>query len=329
MEAKKILFVSPSVVYKKIVGRVLEELMPGAGFFCAKTESDALGRLDESRPFDIVIIDSAFRTIVGEEVFERLIAASGKAQKIVLCNPKEFENANRSSELHFIVKPIEEGYEENLRVIKRGFKEAIFEAVPAAAERRISDRRKYSLILIAASTGGPRAVEKVLTGLTGLNIPILVVQHMPAGFTHNFAEHVRKQYLIDMAEARNGDSLEAGRILLAPGGFHTKLDKNGKIALCDGEPVNEVKPSADVLFASVADVFEGEKICAIILTGMGADGTNGVRKLKDKCKCFCITQDEKSSTVYGMPRSVVEANLSDSELELGAIAAAVSEKVGE
>ena len=176
------------------------------------------------------------------------------------------------------------------------------------------------LVLIAASTGGPAALEKVVCRLSAtFNKPILIVQHMPAGFTKALADKMNNRGSIRVTEAVSGSPLRPGQALLAPGGYHMVLDHNNLIRLEQTDYVNGVRPSADVLFKSVAQEFRGNRVLCVVLTGMGTDATKGVGALKKSCKCYCITQNESSCVVYGMPRSLVISNLSDETLALDRI----------
>lgn len=174
------------------------------------------------------------------------------------------------------------------------------------------------LVVVASSTGGPGAVEEVCQALgPGFTRPILIVQHMPPDFTKIFARFLGKKCGMSVKEAEEGDEILNGRVLVAPGGYHMVVDPDDlKITLTTTPPVNGVRPAADVLFQSVARAYAGKRVLAVILTGMGSDGTAGVRALKEACQCYCITQSRETSVIYGMPRSVYEAGLSDEVVDL-------------
>lgn len=194
----------------------------------------------------------------------------------------------------------------------------------------------FDLLLIASSTGGPRALETIVTRLPlNLNIPILAVQHMPPVYTRSLAASLNKKSLIEVLEASDGTPLRSNVMLLAPGGYHMRLvEHTGQpdqahytVEMDDSPLVNGVRPAADVLFESIARL--GKKISAltVILTGMGSDGLNGVRRLKQNCICHCITQSESTCAVYGMPKSVHDAGLSDESADLYDIAERIAEIV--
>ena len=184
------------------------------------------------------------------------------------------------------------------------------------------------LVMIAASTGGPAALERVLCRLPAtFNKPILVVQHMPDGFTKALADKMNSHSAIRIAEAADGSLMRPGLALVAPGGMHMTARRSKLVRLNSSDYVNGVRPSADVLFRSVAEEYAGGKILTVVLTGMGSDGMEGIRELKRTTRCYTITQSETSCVVYGMPRSVVEAKLSDEVVALDLIASRIDDIV--
>lgn len=177
-------------------------------------------------------------------------------------------------------------------------------------------------LLIGSSTGGPRAVERVLQDLKPVlaTIPVLIVQHMPAMFTAVFAEHLQALLSLPCREAKDGEGINAGTVLVAPGGRHMGVvSSSGKptIRLSDSPPENFCRPAVDVLFREAASVF-GAAVVATVLTGMGSDGTNGARHLI-KAGATVIAQDEATSIVWGMPGSIAKAGLAHEILPLDAI----------
>ncbi|MGN7611448.1 chemotaxis-specific protein-glutamate methyltransferase CheB [Magnetococcales bacterium HHB-1] len=206
-------------------------------------------------------------------------------------------------------------------------------AVALPARRPVVPKRKNpqapELLLIGSSTGGPAALSKVLTGLNQqiLPIPTLIVQHMPPVFTASLAEQLTRSSGLTVNEAAEGIEVTPGSITLAKGGAHMVMSKKqGRLwlNLNNGPKVNECRPAVDVLFMSAMACFTG-KILAVILTGMGRDGTNGVDALKRRGNTYCLTQDQNSCVVYGMPRSVVEKGLSDEALPLTKISGRILE----
>jgi two-component system chemotaxis response regulator CheB len=164
------------------------------------------------------------------------------------------------------------------------------------------------IIAIGSSAGGTEALLTVLKKMPRITPPILIVQHIPPVFSRLYAERLDRLCKVQVWEARNGDKLANGLVLLAPGGQHMTLaqseDDTYYVRCAEGAPVCNQCPAVDVLFDSVADI-AGSGAVGIILTGMGADGAEGLKKMRDK-GAFTIGQDQATSTVYGMPRAAFE-----------------------
>ncbi len=181
--------------------------------------------------------------------------------------------------------------------------------------------KHYSVVAIGTSTGGPVALQKVLSALPAtFPAPIVLVQHMPASFTPAFAERLNKLCQIQVRQAEDGDLLRPGLALLAPGGKQMLVENRGgqaRIRILPGDERLNYKPCVDVTFGSLARSFPG-KTLGVILTGMGADGKEGCRMMK-QTGSDVWSQDEKSSVIYGMPMAVAKAGLSDEVLSLDEI----------
>jgi two-component system chemotaxis response regulator CheB len=182
---------------------------------------------------------------------------------------------------------------------------------PTPARNSPPPRRKhFQLVAIGTSTGGPVALQKVLTQLpASFPSPLLLIQHMPAAFTKAFAERLDKLCRISVKEAEDGDTLRAGVALLAPGGKQMMVDARGVVRILPGDDRLNFKPSVDVTFGSAAKVLR-DKVLAVVLTGMGADGREGARMLK-QAGSDVWAQDEASCVIYGMPMAIAKANLAD------------------
>lgn len=195
-------------------------------------------------------------------------------------------------------------------------------AVPARPVSRA--RKNYALVAIGTSTGGPVALQSVLTALpANFPLPIVLVQHMPATFTAAFAERLNNQCKITVKEAHDGDSLRPGVALLAPGGKQLMISSGGKVKVLPGDERLHYKPCVDVTFASAANVYRNQ-VLAIVLTGMGADGCEGAKLLKQGGSTIWA-QDEASSVIYGMPMAVTKANLPEEILALSQIGPRLAE----
>lgn len=193
--------------------------------------------------------------------------------------------------------------------------------VPARRSMRRGPAKHYSVVAIGTSTGGPVALQRVLMALpAGFPAPIVLVQHMPASFTPAFAERLNKLCRIDVRQAEDGEILKPGLALLAPGGKQMMIESRGgqgRVRILPGDDRLNYKPCVDVTFGSLARSFPG-KTLGLILTGMGSDGKEGCRLMK-QTGSEVWSQDEKTSVIYGMPMAVAKAGLSDEILALDAI----------
>lgn len=183
-------------------------------------------------------------------------------------------------------------------------------AVAAPMSSPAPKRKPYKLVAIGTSTGGPVALQRVLTQLpASFPAPIVLIQHMPAAFTKAFAERLDKLCRISVKEAEDGDILRPGLALLAPGGKQMMIDGRGAVKILPGDERLNYKPCVDITFGSASKSY-GDKVLAVVLTGMGADGREGARLLKQGGSSVWA-QDEASCVIYGMPMAIVKANLAD------------------
>ncbi len=188
----------------------------------------------------------------------------------------------------------------------------------ASATSPAPKRKPYKLVAIGTSTGGPVALQRVLTQLpANFPAPIVLIQHMPAAFTKAFAERLDKLCKISVKEAEDGDMLRPGLALLAPGGKQMMIDGRGAVKILPGDERLNYKPCVDITFGSAAKSY-GDKVLSVVLTGMGADGREGARLLKQGGSTVWA-QDEASCVIYGMPMAIVKANLADAVYSLDEI----------
>ncbi|WP_323614439.1 chemotaxis response regulator protein-glutamate methylesterase [Pseudomonas putida] len=191
-------------------------------------------------------------------------------------------------------------------------------AAAASTHSPAPKRKPYKLVAIGTSTGGPVALQRVLTQLpAGFPAPIVLIQHMPAAFTKAFAERLDKLCKISVKEAEDGDLLRPGLALLAPGGKQMMIDGRGTVKILPGDERLNYKPCVDITFGSAAKSY-GDKVLSVVLTGMGADGREGARLLKQGGSTVWA-QDEASCVIYGMPMAIVKANLADAVYSLDEI----------
>jgi len=195
--------------------------------------------------------------------------------------------------------------------------------------KMVENNGKQKIIAIGSSTGGTNALESILKAMPVDMPPMVVVQHMPSGFTKLFAERLNALYKQDVSEAQSGDFLMNGRLLIAPADRHLRLIRQqGKIAVeCYvGNRIHGVMPAADILFESVAEVMKRDAV-GVILTGMGSDGARGLLQMKN-AGCVTIGQDEESCVVYGMPKAAKDIGAVDYELPLDKIPEMILHQAG-
>lgn len=207
---------------------------------------------------------------------------------------------------------------------------ARFKSSVSSTGRRMNTQSK--LVTIACSTGGPKSLKEVIPFLPpSLDAPVVLVQHMPLGFTLSLAQRLDELGEMTVKEAEDGETLKKGVVYLAPGGKHILIRKAGngehRICLTDEPAVKGLKPNADIMFQSLCDSDYDEVTC-VVMTGMGSDGTNGIAELGKQKSVYVIGQDEATCVVYGMPRAVANAGLTDEVLPLNRIADAIIKNVG-
>lgn len=356
-----------SNVYREILMRAVNETGMADVLFAASDGREAVSWL-KLEVADVVLLDVFMPEVDGLEAL-KIIKRDYPNIDVIMISSNSVHSAELTMEalnngaIDFILKPTDTDYDKSTEIIKNHLQTLFIQtknkklknsadAVKKTKElesRSISitkvktndsviinkfDKSKLTnldLILVASSTGGPSALEKVFTGFSSdLNIPVLVVQHMPPKFTRSLSESLNRKCKISVKEGCDNDLVQKGQIIIAPGGYHMVVKHEGANFVIKTETtpyVNGVRPAADILFNSVADIYKNKNILIVVLTGMGSDGKNGVMQLKQKCNCYCITQSEKSCVVYGMPKSVYQAGLSDEVVDLDNISKRIQEIV--
>ena len=188
------------------------------------------------------------------------------------------------------------------------------------------------LVALACSTGGPKALQSVIPKLPkNLDAPMVLVQHMPAGFTKSMAERLNETSAIFVKEAQEGDKLEKGKVYVAPGGKHMEVvraaDGSHKIKLNDMPAIGGLRPCANITYDSLSKSGFDEVVC-VVLTGMGADGTNGILSLGQHKPIHVISQTADTCVVYGMPKAIAESGVCDEVVPLEKVAETITKKVG-
>lgn len=347
---KKILVVDDSALMR----RIFCDILASDGRFevtgMAKDGQEALDLLKDNK-YDAIILDINMPKMNGIEFLEALQKLN-KKEKVIVASTDTADGADVTIKalelgaLDFIQKP------KNTLDAKQGyFREHFLELVGLVTEvknskisggaatpnrtdikiaAKKSDGRK-KLVAIACSTGGPNALQHVVPRLPkDLDAPVLIVQHMPAGFTAPLADRLNSLGAISVKEAAEHDVIEKGHVYIAKGGAHMKYEhhKNfGMLYFSDEPPREGVKPCANYMYESLIDSDFDEIVC-VVMTGMGSDGTVGIKALAQKKKVTIIAQDEKSCTVYGMPKAIVNTGLVKTVTDLDSLANEITSEIG-
>ena len=347
----KALIVDDTVTYRKILSDILSGIPEIEVIGTAPNGVIALKKI-ALQPVDIVFLDLFMPEMDGIETLKNIRKDFVKTKAVMVSsgNPSDVRSTISALELgaiDFIQKPALSNQQANIDFLKKEITRVLnlfpfrreAKPVPSAAFQPVKPVMPVSktlkpahvdVFVIGVSTGGPEALHKFIPFLpASLSVPVLLVQHMPPVFTSSLADSLSKKSKVKVVEAKEGDIVEKGTVYIAPGGRHMTVmsrDLRNVIALNDGPPENSCRPSVDVLFRSVASVYSQGSILSLIMTGMGSDGLNGVRALKRK-NCYSITQSESTCVVYGMPRAVDEAGLSDLSVPLPELAEQVSKLI--
>lgn len=206
--------------------------------------------------------------------------------------------------------------------------QALMPVAPAGVVTGTKLGAQDAIVLIASSTGGPAALQQVVPKLPGdLQAGVVLVQHLPPGFTRSLASSLDRNSALSVREAAEGDTPRKGVVLVAPAGWHLGFDSRGVIRLNQDPPMWGVRPAADVMMCSAADVF-GPRLVGAVLTGMGRDGALGAKAIRSHGG-YCVAQDEATCVVWGMPRSAYEMGGADRLAPLDEIAGILTQAVGE
>ncbi|HOO80009.1 MAG TPA: chemotaxis-specific protein-glutamate methyltransferase CheB [Lachnospiraceae bacterium] len=348
---KKILLIDDSALTRRILCDIIED---DGRFSVADQATNGLAALDlmEKNKYDGIILDINMPKMNGLEFLAEL-KKRGRVERIIVVSTDTADGATvtiQALELgafDFIQKP-----KNTLDSRKKEFRDHFFAILEAAVrapikrpEKRVDSSttekkiltapRKSTggnkLVAIACSTGGPKALQSIIPRLPDkIDAPILIVQHMPVGFTKSLAERLDHLSSLSVKEAQEDDVLMKGHVYLARGGMHLKYEEQkgrGRLIYSD-EPSREgVKPSANYLYESL-ELSSFDEIICVVLTGMGADGTQGILNLAEYKKLHIIAQEENSCTVYGMPKSIVATGKVDQIVELDQIAQEILTNVG-
>ncbi len=358
---KKILVVDDSALMRRVICDIIDS---DERFEVADRAKDGLEAFDflSRNKYDAVVSDVNMPRMTGLQLLEELKKFKISA-KVMLASTDDLGDAENAFDalelgaLDFVHKP-----KNALEIRNDEYKDYFLNTLNAVTNGKapmyenVSDAKKIvlanvasteqtvltvenndtvfkgrKLVAIASSTGGPKALQSVVKNLpANLDAPVLIVQHMPKGFTKSLAERLDSLSQVKVKEACEGDILEKGHVYIAAGGAHMKVftENARNVIHYSDEPLREgVRPCANYMYESIAET-DFERITCVVLTGMGCDGTQGIKNLKKKKNIYVITQNQESSVVYGMPKSVSVNGLSNREVPLEEIAQEIIMNVG-
>lgn len=328
----RVFIVEDSILMQKVISDILSTDPEISVVGKARLGKEALEEIPKISP-DVVTLDVNLPDISGIEVLKELIEKF--PTRIVMLSAYTQQEADITLKalelgaLDFIPKPSGEisldlynFKDEIVSKIKLVSKIDLEKVLKISRKKELKEDLKIEkIVVIGASTGGPKAISEIITNLSSpQDATFLIVQHMPLGFTKSFAQRLSWISPFKIKEAEDKDILKKNAGYVAPSGFHMVVEKMNnfyRTRLNGTTLVNYVRPSVDVTMESVAEVFDGE-IIGVILTGMGKDGLEGAKAIKKK-NGKIIVQDESTCVVYGMPKVIVENNLADAVLPLSQI----------
>ncbi|MCC3357453.1 protein-glutamate methylesterase/protein-glutamine glutaminase [Bacillus sp. REN16] len=350
MKKINVLIVDDSAFMRKLISNFLQEDSRIHVVGTARNGIDALTKIKELNP-DVVTLDIEMPEMNGIETLRRIMNDAPRPVVMLSSTTKEgAENtllAIQYGAVDFIQKP-SGPISIDLHLIRNEIVTKVLNAgkinvvklknplkIQETFTRRneeyskivLEPNRNYKkIVCMGTSTGGPRALQQVLPDFPkNYPAPIVIVQHMPAGFTKSLADRLNSLCEITVKEAENGEFLNAGTAYIAPGGHHMRIKKIGTslaVNIDEGESRNGHRPSVDVLFESIGEIKGIQKI-SVIMTGMGTDGSYGLKKLKESGQVVSIAESQETSIVFGMPKSAIETHLIDKVENLENIAGTI------
>lgn len=352
---RKFLIIDDSALMRRVISDIIKQ---NSEYEVLDTAVDGVDGLDKlvAHPgyYDLVILDINMPKMNGLEMLE-MLQKNHMHEAVVVVSTVAIEGAKETlralelGALDFVKKP------ENFYEVKgEGFKSKIlkviemvtgsdFNRAPVAAMPEHTEVRVHvpvkcvkpgtnKIVAMACSTGGPKSLQHVIPYLPeNLDAGVVLVQHMPKGFTASLAMRLNSLSNTVVKEAEDGEVIEKGHVYIAPGGMHIIIAQSGKnhvIRYSDQPPVDGLRPCANIMFESLSDT-DYDDITCVVLTGMGADGTKGIQSLVDTGRrVHVIAQDAESCVVYGMPRAVAEAGLANEIQPLNKISESIIKNVG-
>ncbi len=329
MKSIRVLVIDDSAFMRKVIKDMLESDQRIQVIATARNGEDGIRKIKKLSP-DVVTLDIHMPVMDGITALQYIMGEC--PVPVVMLSSATAEGADKTLQaisngaVDFITKPSGSLSIENGQITQEIISKVIAASGVSITEKPEestiqstdipvqNEKQTYSrtIVTIGTSTGGPRALQQVIPCLPAdFSAPILIVQHMPPGFTKSLAERLNSMSAVHVKEAVHGEILEDGTAYIAPGNYHMHVKKRGiamVVELSQKEPVNGHRPSVDVLFESAGDLDQTNKI-AVILTGMGSDGSNGIKRMKTKDpSTITIAESEKTAVIYGMPKSAVKTN---------------------
>jgi two-component system chemotaxis response regulator CheB len=339
----RVLVVDDSAYIRKVVSEMLSRSPFIEVVGTARDGDEALEQTERLRP-DVVTCDLIMPGTDGVEFIKRQMAIRPVPIVIVSIAAESSERVLSGLDagaIDFVQKPtalatekVFDVAEELVAKVTAAASAPVGRLMPQAAVRPLpltsTFLDRYDIVVIGVSTGGPQGLKSVIPHLpSDFPVPVAVVLHMPAGYTEAYAKRLDELSALTVVEAREGEEVRAGVVLLAPAGRHLGFVRRptGRVVTrLDVRPLDTPhRPSVDVLFQSAAEVY-GERVMGVVMTGMGSDGREGAAWIKARGGTV-LTEAEETCVVYGMPRSVVDAGLSDESVRLDRLAAAVLQRI--
>ncbi|WP_038055151.1 protein-glutamate methylesterase/protein-glutamine glutaminase [Thermodesulfobacterium hydrogeniphilum] len=326
-----VLVVDDSAIMRKLIVDILKEDPEIEVVDTAKNGEEAIEKARALNP-DVITLDIEMPVMDGLTAL-KILRRELPHIKIIMFSSLTQEGAKATIEAlslgasDFVPKPSSKSFVESVKKIKEDLipkiKSLVIKKVllkPPVKKPKIK-AGDYKVCGIGVSTGGPQTLMQIIPKLpANFPVPILIVQHMPPIFTKQLAERLDHMSVLRVKEAEQGEPVKDSLVYIAPGDYHMVVKKQGagiRIHLHQGPPRNFCRPSVDELFESLAEVYNG-KTLVLVLTGMGNDGKEGAKKIKEKGGVV-LAQDAESCIVFGMPKAVIEANLADEILNLSQI----------
>ena len=322
----RLLITDDSIVYREVIKRIVEQddEIKIIGF--AKDGEEAIAKVKELKP-DILLLDYQMPKLNGVEVVKKLMVENPIPILLFSTFTKEgaevTNTALRYGAVDFLLKPqkpdeIENIKNELIKKIKIASRVKVIKRFHLIEKwsrpvKKISER--YEIVLLGISTGGPSILDYILRNLkSDFSLPLVICQHMPEKFTKSLAEQLKKLCSLEVKETEDRERIREKVVYIAKGGNHTIITKDREFKIEDVNVFGIPAPSVNELFKSAAEVYK-DKILGIIMTGMGNDGTEGARRIKEAGGDI-IAQDEETSIVFGMPKSAIETGVVDEILSV-------------